>query len=123
MANTNLPPSTIEDSAAATKLFFDTYGNLPLEFSANEVDAAIGFFESKGFGKSSAIVIAAAILKQAKLDELPIFKIIDTLKGFDTVELSALVTEILNNNRPPTSILGFRLQSVSKESQTRNIAA
>lgn len=123
MSDTNLPPVTINDSAAATKLFFDTYGKLPLEFSANEVDASIGFFEGKGFDKSASIVIAAAILKQAKLDEIPVFKILDTLKGFTTVELSSLVTEILNNNRPATSTLGFRLQSVSKESQTRNIAA
>lgn len=120
---TNLPQSTIEDSAAATRLFFDTYGKLPLEFAANEVEACIAFFEGKGFDKSASIIIAAAILKQAKLDEIPIFKILDTLKGFETVELSTLVAEILNNNRPPTSILGFRLKSVSKESQTRNIAA
>ncbi len=119
---TNLPPISIEDSAAATKLFFDTYGKLPLEFSANEVDAAIGFFEGKGFDRSASIVIAAAILKQAKLDETPVFKILDTLKGFDSIQLSSLVTEILNNNRPITSTLGFRLTSVSKDSQLRNIA-
>lgn len=122
MANTNLPPVVAEDSAAATKLFFDTYGKLPLEFSANEVDASIAFFQGKGFDRSASVVIAAAILKQAKLDETPVFKILDTLKGFTSIELSGLVTEILNNNRPSTSTLGFRLQSVSKESQTRNIA-
>jgi hypothetical protein len=119
---TNLPPTSIEDSAAATKLFFDTYGKLPLEFSANEVDAAIGFFEGKGFDRSASIVIAAAILKQAKLDETPVFKILDTLKVFNSIQLSGLVTEILNNNRPITSTLGFRLTSVSKDSQLRNIA-
>ena len=37
MATTNLPPSVKEDSAAATKLFFDTYGQEPLEFAANDV--------------------------------------------------------------------------------------
>lgn len=123
MANTNLPPVVADDSAAGTKLFFDTYGKLPLEFSANEVDASIAFFEGKGFDRSASVVIASAILKQAKLDELPVFKILDTLKGFDSVELSTLVAEILNNNRLSTSTLGFRLASISKESQMRNIAA
>lgn len=123
MANTNLPPVVADDSAAGTKLFFDTYGKLPLEFSANEVDASIAFFEGKGFDRSASVVIASAILKQAKLDELPVFKILDTLKGFDSVELSTLVAEILNNNRLSTSTLGFRLTSISKESQMRNIAA
>ncbi len=120
--STNLPPVNIEDSAAATRLFFDTYGKLPLEFAANDVEASISFFESKGFDRSAAIVTAATILKQAKLDETPIFKILDTLKRLDTIELNSLVAEILNNNRPASSTLGFRVKSVAKEFQTRNIA-
>lgn len=120
---TNLPPAGINDSAAATKLFFDTYGQLPLEFLANDVDMAIAFFEGKGFDKSAAIVTAATLLKQAKLDGIPVFKLIETLKGFDSIELSAIVAEVLNNNRPSTSTLGYRAVPVSTDYQTRNIAA
>lgn len=120
--STNLPPIVNQDSAAGTKLFFDSYGKIPLEFAANEVEAAIGFFQSKGFDRDAAIVTASALLKQAKLDATPVFKIIDTLKQFTGIQLSALVGEILNNNRPSSSTLGFRVVSVNKENQTRNIA-
>jgi hypothetical protein len=40
---TNLPAVEINDSAARTKLFFDTYGQEALEFNATEVDATINF--------------------------------------------------------------------------------
>jgi hypothetical protein len=121
--STNLPPVTIEDSAQETKLFFDAYGQSPLEFSANEVEASIGFFLSKGFDRDAAEVTAATIMKQAKLENMPVFKLLDTLKALDGVSLSSLVAEILNNNRPSSSALGFKLVSSTKESQTRNIAA
>lgn len=120
---TNLPPVIVEDSAQETKLFFDAYGQSPLEFSANEIEAAIGFFLSKGFDRDAAEVTAATILKQAKLENMPVFKLLDTLKALDGVSLSSLVAEILNNNRPSSSSLGFKLVSSTKESQTRNIAA
>lgn len=119
----NLPPSEIQDSAAATKLFFDVYGKQPLEFSSNDVEAAIGFFESRGFDKSASIVISATILKQAKLDNTPVFSLLDTLKALSGIQLSALIGEILNNNRPPTSTLGFRVSEVSKSDLRRNISA
>ena len=45
MSTINLPAVTKTDSAASTKLFFDTYGQQPLEFGANEVAASIGFLQ------------------------------------------------------------------------------
>lgn len=123
MPLTNLPIKTDSDSAAATKTFFETYGNSQLEFSANEVSAAIAFFQSRGFNDDASVVTAQVLLKQAKLDGVSVFKIIDTLKTFDGVQISALVAEILNNNRNVTSVLGYRIVSVEKQNQTRNIFA
>jgi hypothetical protein len=120
---TNIPVSPKEDSAAGTKLFFDTYGKNPLEFQANEVNAAIGFFTSRGFDDDAASLTAAVLLKQAKLEAVPVFKILDTLKEFNGVQISALVGEILNNSRGAGSTLGFRVVSVEKQNQTRNIFA
>ena len=77
---TNLPAKQLTDSAAKTKLFFDTYGTAPLEFNATEVDATIGFFESRGFSKEAASSISMTVLKQAKLENTPIFSILDDLK-------------------------------------------
>ena len=65
---------------------------------------------------------AMALLKQAKLDSIPIYQILDTIKGFNELEISQLVGEILNNNRVPTSTLGFRTTNVIPN-QSRNIAA
>lgn len=123
MANISLPTTALPDSAAGTKLFFDNYGNQPLEFSANEVAASIAFFEARGFARDAAEITAQVLLKQAKLDAVPVFKILDTLKVLDGVQISALVAEILNNNRSSTSTLGYRVVAVDKQNQTRNILA
>lgn len=120
---TNLPPPVVEDSAQETKLFFDAYGQFPLQFPASDVEAAIGFFQAKGFDRDAAEVTAMVVLKQAKIEGMPVFKLLDTLSGMEGLQLSALVGEILNNNRPSSSSLGFRVASASKQSQIRNIAA
>ena len=118
----NLPEIVKEDSAAATKLFFDVYGQLPQEFSANDVEAAIGFFTSAGFDKEIAISISMAVLKQAKSDSVPVFQLLDSLKKFNGIQLSSLVNTILNNDRPNTSSLGYKEKSTFT-SQYKNIAA
>jgi hypothetical protein len=123
MPSISLPTPIDNDSAAATKKYFETYGNLPLEFSANEVSAAIGFFQNRGFTEDAATVTAQVLLKQAKLDNIPVFKVLDTLKTFNGLQISALVAEILNNNRNATSVLGYKLTSVEKQNQVRNIYA
>ena len=120
----NLPaPVSSTDSGAKTKLFFDEYGQSPLELNASEVEAALGFFQSKGFDRDAAEITAAVLLRQAKLESMPVFKIIDQLKGLEGLELSALVGEILNNNRPSSSSLGFKIVNSDDTFKTRNIGA
>lgn len=119
---TNLPKRDIEDSAAGTKLFFDTYGQNPLEFNATDVDTTIAFFTSKGFDNDASLAVATVLLKQAKLDNTPVYAILDSLKGMDSLSISSLVGEILNNNRVSISTLGFRSSNVTSN-QERNIAA
>jgi hypothetical protein len=121
---TNLPPiESSADSAAKTKLFFDEYGQSPLEFSANDVEAAIGFFMDNGFDRDAAEITAAVVLRQAKFENMPVFKLIDQLKVMDGVKLSALVAEILNNNRPSSSALGYKAANSDDQFKIRNIAA
>ena len=121
--NTNLPSTVIEDSASATKLFFDEYGQAPLEFSATDVESAVGFFQNQGFDRDAAEITAMVVLRQAKFENIPVFKLIDQLKSLEGIKLSALVGEILNNNRPSSSALGFKMGKVDDELKTRNIAA
>lgn len=120
--NTNLPAEQIQDSAARTKLFFDTYGDQPLEFNATDVDACIAFFTKNGFELDAATVTSAALLKQAKIENVAIYKILDSLQQVEGLKLSALVAEILNNNRTVSSTLGYR-ESISPINVTRNIHA
>lgn len=119
---TNLPAQTIDDSAASTILYFDSYGEAPLEFPAVDVDSTVSFFRAAGFDKDAAEVTAMTLLRQAKIDGEPISKILDSLKGFQRNELSILVAEILNNNRIATSALGYRVSDVVVN-QTRQISA
>lgn len=121
MATTNLPPRIIDDSGAATKLFFDVYGQAPLEFNAVDVDATVTFFEKKGFDRDAALVVSTTLLKQAKIDGSPVSQLLDTLSGYNNLQLSTLIGEVLNNNRIPTSTLGFRVSNVTSE-YSRNIA-
>jgi hypothetical protein len=120
-SKTNLPWTTPVDSALGTRLYFDQYGQAPLEFSANDVDSVVGFFKGKGFGDEAAQTTSMVLLKQAKIDDMPVFKLLDTLKSFEGLQLSGLVGEILNNNRANTSTLGFKIAAVDKVNQTRNI--
>lgn len=117
----NLPPVEKIDSAAGTKLFFDSYGQQPLEFSANEVNATIGFFLDKGFEDDAAKVTAATLLRQAKIDGVKIFEILDEFRELDGLELSSVIAQILNRYRLNTSTLGYRSVTVAKPNQTRNI--
>jgi hypothetical protein len=111
MPVTNLPGQIIQDSAAGTKLFFDSYGEAPLEFAAVEVDACVNFFKTKGFDDDASLTITSILLRQAKIDGVAIFTVLDTLAGFESIELSALVSQILNNNRVPTSTLGYKTRA------------
>jgi len=121
---TNLPqPSAIQDSAAATLKIFDAYTNAPVNVDAGTYDAMIGYFEERGFGKDSATSMAYVIIKQSIIDKVNPLKLIDTLKGISNVELSALVTEILNYNRFKTSKLGSGSTFAPLPEVSRNIVA
>lgn len=122
MANTNLPVPSVQDSADATKLFFNNYGKPVLEFSSDEVASAIAFFQSRDFSQEAAVSTAAALLTQSRVEEVSVFKIIDTLGKADDLQLSAIVAEILNNNRKSISTLGYRITNITKDEAIRNIA-
>lgn len=101
--------------------FFDKYFTEKLEFASNEVDAVIGFFDKRGFEKAAAISTGTILLQQAKLDEINVFTLLDTLKRFDEIKLSAVVAEVLNYNRLSTSVLGFKNTTSTDTLEKRNI--
>ena len=94
-----------------------------LEFNASEYDAVVGFFEGKDYDKESAKSLAYILLRQARIDAVPVFEVLDSLSGTTPVQLSQLVTEILNSNRYKTSVLGYRNERTTQDYISRNIKA
>ena len=100
-------------------MYFDNYFNETLTFPGADVDAVVGYFESRGFDKTSSISTASVILQQAKIDNVNVFELLDTLKGLNGTQLSYIVTEVLNNNRVNTSSLGYKVQSPTDLTEKR----
>jgi hypothetical protein len=114
-------PTTPKTNDKNVTEFFDNYFTEKLSFPTNEVDAVIGFFQKRGFDGSSSISTATILLNQAKLDNVKVFELLDTLKGLDNIQLSSVVTEVLNYNRLRTSTLGFKLSADSFTVEKRNV--
>ena len=59
--------------------------------------------------------IATIIMQQAKIDGVKTFELLDTLGGFDDVQLSSVITEVLNYNRTKISALGYKVDPSNKQ--------
>jgi hypothetical protein len=119
--NSNTGTSNKPDSAKEVKEFFNQYFTGKISFPSNEVDAVIGFFESRGFSKEGSIAVGTVLLQQAKLDDVNVFQLLDTLKKQDEIQLSSVVTEVLNYNREKISTLGYKLDNTVNRTESRNI--
>ena len=119
----NLPPNyDSNDSASDAKRFFNTYYQKGITVSSDAIDAAVGFFLNKGFDESAANSVASVLLSQAKIDNVNVFVLIDTLKGLNDIQLSRVVTEILNYNRVRISTLGTRVDNSDQiQYEKRNV--
>ena len=121
MTATNLPKENTTDSAEEVKEFFNQYLTEKIAYPASQVDAVIGFFENRGFEKTSAVAVSTALLQQAKIDQVNVFELIDTLKGLTNIQLSDIVANVLNYNREKISTLGFKVESKYEKLEKRNI--
>lgn len=117
----NLPGKQINDTAIATRLFFENYGKTGEEFRPDDVSAAIGFFQGQGFEDDAAIPTALLILQKSKAESRPVFEILDTLKTLNGVQLSAIVARVLNQNRTSSSKIGFKSNIIIPKTIARNI--
>ena len=119
----NLPISTaLTDSSDPAKRFFNTYYEENVSIPSAVIDASIAYFLSKGFSESAANAVATVLVSQAKIDNVNVFTLIDTLKNLNDIQLSTVVREILNNNRLRISILGTKIDnSLNIQYEQRNI--
>lgn len=118
---TNLPPKD-SDSINDTiqKLTTSNY-QTEYEMNTSDYDACIAFFVKRGFKRASAESTAYVILAQAKIDNISPQEILDKLNNASEIQLSELITLILNANRYKSSRLGVRQTLTTKELVSRNI--
>jgi|TARA_B110000977_G_scaffold28272_1_gene36143 hypothetical protein len=114
-------PKSPATSEGKTTEFFDKYFTKKLSFPSNEVDAVIGFFTKRGFDEAAAQSTSTILLEQAKIDDVNVFDLLDTLKGLNEVQLSTVVAEVLNYNRDSTSSIGFKRPESVDKLEKRNI--
>lgn len=117
----NLPPQESTDNQENTKKLFNTFYKQQLSYAANDVDAVVGFLESKGFETEAAKSTGAILLQQAKIDNVKVFELLDTLKGLNKLQLSYAVAQVINFNRQKISALGFKVDNTTKPIEARNI--
>jgi hypothetical protein len=118
---TNLPQPEASDSSQEVRTFFDKYFRHQITFPSNQIDAVVGFFMKRGFDDESARSTGIVLLNQARLDNVNVFKLLDTLKTVSDAQLSAVVTEVLNAYREKTSILGYKILTIEETTESRNI--
>jgi len=120
MNNSGLPNEVeIEDTLVYFNNFYSS-GN-SVSYTQNEVDAVVGYFLKRGFEKLAAINTGGVILEQAKRDSVPVFQLLDTLKGVTDIQLSNLIAQIINTNRRKTSSIGYKQISENQLFDQRNI--
>ena len=121
MKPNNIPQLTNLDSSEEVRAFFDRYYQTEVTFPVNQIDSVLGYFLKRGFEETAAKSITTLLLNQARVDNVNVFQLVDTLKGLTDVQLSAVVTEILNTYRERTSTLGFKKQLEELTIESRNI--
>ncbi len=118
MSLTNIPINKKSDD---TIVSFDNFYKGDLEINPAVFAAMTGFFTSRGFGEIASDSISTTIIGQARQDGYNPMEILDTLKGFNNVELSSLIAEIMNYNRFKSSSLGAAQPFKTNELVARNI--
>jgi hypothetical protein len=117
----NLPSTTSTDSSSEVRSFFDKFFLHEVSFPAAEIDVTVSFFLKRGFDITASRSVAIVILNQARNDNVNIFKLIDTLKGLTDVQLNQVVAEVLNSYREKTSVMGYRIATVTDTFEYRNV--
>jgi hypothetical protein len=101
--------------------FFDKFFLNQITFPSNQIDAIVGFFLKRGFDDDAARSTSIVLLNQARLENVNPFQLLDTIKGLTDVQLSSVVTEVLNVYRDRSSSLGFKIINVEETAESRNI--
>jgi hypothetical protein len=118
VAPTNLP-MTVKNK---TSDYFDN-ATLPKGIvNQGTWDALVGFFEDRNKGDvATAQVMATALINSAKIQNLNINEILDSLKRYQSFEVDTYLALILNSTRVPTSMLGVTNQPTTNKFVARTV--
>lgn len=114
----NFPVSKAPNSPSK---IYDRHFTQPLELDANTFSLMKGFFEKRGFGKSSAETIAVTLMRQASIDNYNPLEVLDTMRQFDGAQLNTVVSELINYNRFKSSYVGISTTPTPFHPVARNI--
>lgn len=117
----NLPSQQQENNRQEVRDLFDNFFKHQVTFPSNQIDAVLGFFLKRGFDDEAARSTGIVLLNQARRDNVNVFELIDQLKGMTDVQLTKIVTEVLNYYREQTSTLGYKIVSNTDTYESRNI--
>ena len=115
----NLPTQVIDTTDV--KQFFDKFFVNQVSFPSNQIDAVVGFFIKRGFDTESARSTTIVLLNQARLDNVNVFELVDTMKSLTDMQLNQIVAQVLNDSREKTSLLGYRIAPIVDLYESRNI--
>jgi len=120
---TNLPIEPLQslDNSKKTLRIFGDYFDKSVTVDSAEYDAMIAFFTGKDYDQQSAETIAYVIARQAKIDQVSGFSILDQLTNTDPQELTDIVAEILNLYRFKSSLIGKKTTNETPDVISRNI--
>jgi hypothetical protein len=122
--NTPIKPTNVgvqKDDPQSLIDYLAGFNGDKFQFAAGEYDAVKGFFVNKGFSNLSAESLAYILLRQSRIDNVPVFQIIDSLNNTTVIELNELLAEIINLNRFKSSVLGFKSDRETTGQIQRNI--
>lgn len=109
------------DKQQVIKTVLDKYFQKEITFPAEQIDAVQSFFLKRGFDETPTRSLTIVLLNQALIDQVDVFQLLDKLKGLTDIQLTQVITDVLNAYRDRTSILGFKQSSVDNTLELRNI--
>ena len=99
--------STVDLSGTNTKQYFNNFNNLPpINFSADQFDAFISFFETTTDNRESAEQLASAIIYTSKQQNIPPMTMLDQFRALRGAELTQAMALFLNYYRFGSSLIG-----------------
>jgi hypothetical protein len=116
----NLPPAALPSNSDTVNAM-NNYYSKSIELNSTVLAAMTGYFTNRGFGNVAAESITLTIMTQAHTDGYNPMQILDTLKGLTNVQLSGLVSELLNYRRFKSSSLGYSRGFTPNPQIQRNI--